>query len=298
MAYHVPVLLNESLKGLNIKSDGIYVDVTYGGGGHSRHILEQLGEKGKLIAFDRDKDAHEQAIDDDRILFVKANYRYISKYLKLNNILKIDGLLADLGVSSHQLDVPERGFSTRFEGALDMRMDTGNALSAFEVVNEYPKAKLSSVLYHYGEVINANRLTDEIIKARITSPIQTTNQLIQIADKCLMGKRNKYLAQVFQAIRIEVNEELESLKEMLLQTKDLLNQGGRLVVISYHSLEDRLVKNFMKFGNMEGEPVKDMMGREEKIFKIITKKPIEAGEQEVMVNKRSRSARLRIAEKL
>lgn len=298
MEYHVPVLLDACLNGLNIKEDGVYVDVTYGGGGHSKAILERLGKKGKLIAFDRDSEAHNQGIEDERIVFVKANYRYISKFLKLNGVIKIDGLLADLGVSSHQLDEAKRGFSFRFASDLDMRMDSDSPLSAYQVINDYPKVQLASVLFQYGEVINANRLADEIIKARVITPIRTTSQLIGIADKCMMGKRNKYLAQVFQAIRIEVNEELESLKEMLLQTKELLNTGGRLVVISYHSLEDRIVKNFMRYGNMLGEPIKDMMGREEKVFKVITKKPIEADEQELSENSRSRSARLRIAEKL
>jgi 16S rRNA (cytosine1402-N4)-methyltransferase len=298
MDYHVPVLLEACLNGLNIKEDGVYVDVTYGGGGHSKAILERLGKKGKLIAFDRDSEAHNQAIEDERIVFVKANYRYISKFLKLNGVTKIDGLLADLGVSSHQLDEAKRGFSFRFSSDLDMRMDSDSPLSAYQVINDYPKVQLASVLFQYGEVINANRLADEIIKAREIAPIKTTSQLIGIADKCLMGKRNKYLAQVFQAIRIEVNEELESLKEMLLQTKDLLSSGGRLVVISYHSLEDRMVKNFMRYGNMLGEPIKDMMGREDKVFKVITKKPIEAEEKELSENNRSRSARLRIAEKL
>lgn len=298
MEYHVPVLLDACLNGLNIKEDGVYVDVTYGGGGHSKAILERLGKKGKLIAFDRDSEAHNQGIEDERIVFVKANYRYISKFLKLNGVIKIDGLLADLGVSSHQLDEAKRGFSFRFASDLDMRMDSDSPLSAYQVINDYPKVQLASVLFQYGEVINANRLADEIIKARVITPIRTTSQLIGIADKCMMGKRNKYLAQVFQAIRIEVNEELESLKEMLLQTKELLNTGGRLVVISYHSLEDRIVKNFMRYGNMLGEPIKDMMGREEKVFKVITKKTIEADEQELSENSRSRSARLRIAEKL
>lgn len=298
MDYHVPVLLKESLDGLNIKEDGVYVDVTYGGGGHSKAILDKLGKKGKLIAFDRDKEAHNQGIDDSRLILVKANYRYITKFLKLNNIQNIDGILADLGVSSHQLDEAKRGFSFRFDADLDMRMDSDSSMSAFQVINEYPKVQLASVFFQYGEVINANRLADEIIKVREVSPITTSSQFISIADKCLMGKRNKYLAQVFQAIRIEVNEELESLKEMLLQTIGLLNEGGRLVVISYHSLEDRMVKNFMRYGNMLGEPVKDMMGREDKVFKVITKKPIEASAQELEVNNRSRSARLRIAEKL
>jgi 16S rRNA (cytosine1402-N4)-methyltransferase len=298
MEYHVPVLLEASLNGLNIKENGVYVDVTYGGGGHSKAILERLGKQGKLIAFDRDGEAHNQAIEDERIVFVKANYRYISKFLKLNGVTKIDGLLADLGVSSHQFDEAKRGFSFRFSSDLDMRMDSDSPLSAYQVINDYPKVQLASVLFQYGEVINANRLADEIIKAREIAPVKTTSQLIGIADKCLMGNRNKYLAQVFQAIRIEVNEELDSLKEMLVQTKDLLSSGGRLVVISYHSLEDRMVKNFMRYGNMLGEPIKDMMGREDKVFKVLTKKPIEADEQELSENSRSRSARLRIAEKL
>lgn len=300
--YHIPVMLNECMQGLNIKKDGVYVDVTFGGGGHSRAILDRL-ENGRLIAFDQDQDARENAEalkSDSRFLFIQANFSFLERYLKIYNIGAVDGILADLGVSSHQIDDPSRGFSTRFDGPLDMRMNTNDGeQSAWEVVNNYSAEALQSIFSRYGEVHNSRTLANAIFTSRHNAPINTVGELVAILKRFAPKYREyKYYAQVFQAIRIEVNRELEALENFLTQTPKLLKPGGRLVVMSYHSLEDRLVKNFMLKGNFKGEPEKDFYGRVIKPLQAITKKPIEADEEEVLRNPRARSAKLRIAEKI
>lgn len=300
--YHIPVMLNECMQGLNIKKDGVYVDVTFGGGGHSRAILDRL-ENGRLIAFDQDQDARENAEalkSDSRFLFIQANFSFLERYLKIYNIGAVDGILADLGVSSHQIDDPSRGFSTRFDGPLDMRMNTNDGeQSAWEVVNNYSAEALQSIFSRYGEVHNSRTLANAIFTTRHNAPINTVGELVAILKRFAPKYREyKYYAQVFQAIRIEVNRELEALENFLTQTPKLLKPGGRLVVMSYHSLEDRLVKNFMLKGNFKGEPEKDFYGRVIKPLQAITKKPIEADEEEVLRNPRARSAKLRIAEKI
>lgn len=300
--YHIPVMLNECMQGLNIKKDGVYVDVTFGGGGHSRAILDRL-ENGRLIAFDQDQDARENAEalkSDSRFLFIQANFSFLERYLKVYNIGAVDGILADLGVSSHQIDDPSRGFSTRFDGPLDMRMNTNDGeQSAWEVVNNYSAEVLQSIFSRYGEVHNSRTLANAIFTTRHNAPINTVGELVAILKRFAPKYREyKYYAQVFQAIRIEVNRELEALENFLTQTPKLLKPGGRLVVMSYHSLEDRLVKNFMLKGNFKGEPEKDFYGRVIKPLQAITKKPIEADEEEVLRNPRARSAKLRIAEKI
>lgn len=300
--YHIPVMLNECIQGLNIKKDGVYVDVTFGGGGHSRAILDRL-ENGRLIAFDQDQDARENAEalkSDSRFLFIQANFSFLERYLKVYNIGAVDGILADLGVSSHQIDDPSRGFSTRFDGPLDMRMNTNDGeQSAWEVVNNYSAEALQSIFSRYGEVHNSRTLANAIFTTRHNAPINTVGELVAILKRFAPKYREyKYYAQVFQAIRIEVNRELEALENFLTQTPKLLKPGGRLVVMSYHSLEDRLVKNFMLKGNFKGEPEKDFYGRVIKPLQAITKKPIEADEEEVLRNPRARSAKLRIAEKI
>jgi 16S rRNA (cytosine1402-N4)-methyltransferase len=298
MDYHLPVMLKECVEGLQINPDGIYVDVTFGGGGHSREILKHLNAKGKLIGLDRDQAALANAWDDNRLKVIKANYKNMKQFLRLEGITKVDGILADLGVSSHQLDQPERGFSFRFDEALDMRMDNAQSLSAHTVINQYDAKALQNVLGFYGEVRNAKTLANHIVQARQENEINTTGDLRKVIQPFIKGPENKYLAKVFQAIRIEVNGELEAIKAFLQQSMEILNTGGRLVVMSYHSLEDRLVKNFMKTGVFEGEPEKDIFGRYEHFLKMLTKKPVEASSFELKENPRSRSARLRIAEKL
>ena len=295
--YHHPVLLKEAVAGLNIKPSGIYVDVTFGGGGHSRDILDLL-EDGRLIAFDQDPDAAANVINDARFTLVPHNFRYLRKFLKLHKALPVDGILADLGVSSHQFDVAERGFSTRFEGELDMRMSQSGELSAWKVINEYNQNELQNIFSLYGEIINSKTLAQAIVAARKSATIKTTSDLKRVIASLVRGKEYQYQAQVFQAIRIEVNKEMESLKEMLEQSAEVLKTGGRLVVISYHSLEDRLVKNYMKRGSFEGELVKDFYGKQLKPFKTINSKPITPGEKEIKRNPRSRSAKMRIAEKI
>ncbi len=298
MEYHKPVLLLESVDGLNIRPGGIYVDATFGGGGHSQEILNRLGPNGKLIAFDQDKDALENLINDPRFLFIQQNFRFLKRFLRFHKITKVDGILADFGVSSHQFDVAERGFSTRFDANLDMRMDQSSSFSAFNVVNNYEEQQLKNVLSEYGEVRVASGMASKIIEARKTSPIKTGDQLKKVLGKFLPPhKENKILAQVYQAIRIEVNQELEALKEFLTQSLEVLKPGGRLSLISYHSLEDRLVKRFMRSGLFEGEPEKDMFGRVEVPFKTVGKFIIPS-EKEIKENSRARSAKLRIAEKL
>jgi len=277
MEYHNPVLLKETVDGLDIKPDGIYVDVTFGGGGHSREIMRRLGPNGKLFAFDQDTDALANAIDDERFTLINENFRYIKRFLRFYGVKQVDGILGDLGVSSHQFDVAERGFSTRFDAELDMRMNQKDAISAYNVVNEYEEADLRRIFADYGELTTAKGLAHAIILAREENPIKNTEQLKQVLNRFLPAhKSNKILAQIYQAIRIEVNQEMEVLKEFLEQSLEVLNPGGRLSVISYHSLEDRLVKRFMKNGLFEGEPEKDFFGRFEVRFKLIGKMIIHA----------------------
>lgn len=297
MEYHNPVLLKETVDGLNIRPDGIYVDVTFGGGGHSREIMSRLGENGKLFAFDQDLDALKNAIDDDRFMLINENFRFIKRFLRFHGIKQVDGILADLGVSSHQFDVAERGFSTRFEAELDMRMDQKGEISAYNVINEYDEQEIARVLFNYGELKNARAMATVIVAARQEAPIKNSEQLKLILARFLPGhKSNKILAQIYQAIRIEVNQEMDVLKEFLEQSLEILKPGGRLSVISYHSLEDRLVKRFVKNGMFEGEPERDFFGNFEVPFKTI-EKLIVPSEEEIAINNRARSAKLRVAEK-
>jgi len=296
--YHIPVLLNQSIEGLNIKPNGTYVDTTFGGGGHSKAILEKL-ENGRLIGFDQDGDAVANKPDDERFIFVNQNFRYLSNFLHLHNAFPVDGILADLGVSSHQIDVAERGFSSRFEGNLDMRMNQGQSLSAFDIINNYPTGELIRIFKNYGELKNSNHIAKTIVRERDIHAIKTTSALAKAVETCFpTNKRNKNLAMIFQALRIEINDELKALEELLTQSTETLRTGGRLVIIAYHSLEDRLVKNFMKTGNTSGELVKDFYGNSKSAFKMITRKPIVPDEPEIKINSRARSARLRIAEKI
>ncbi len=298
MDYHNAVLLHPTVDGLNIKPDGVYVDVTFGGGGHSREILNRLGPNGKLIAFDQDKDALENAIDDPRFVLVNENFRFLKRFLRFHGHKQVDGILADFGVSSHQFDVAERGFSTRFEAELDMRMDQGSAFSAYDVVNNYDEAQLASVLFQYGELRASKGMSRVICEARKITPIKTSDQLKEAIARFLPKHReHKILAQIYQAIRIEVNQELEVIKEFLNQSIEVLPPGGRLSVISYHSLEDRLVKRFMRNGMFDGEPEKDMFGRVEVPMKPIGKFIIPDA-AEIKENNRARSAKLRVAKKL
>lgn len=298
MEYHNPVLLHPTVDGLAIKSNGVYVDVTFGGGGHSRGILQRLGADGKLFAFDQDEDALANALPDDRFTLIHENFRYIKRFLRFHNIKSVDGILADLGVSSHQFDVAERGFSTRFDAELDMRMSKRTELSAYAIVNEYDLENLSRVFYDYGELKNAPALARAIVEAREYEAIKNTAQLKQVLGRFLPAhKSHKILAQIYQAIRIEVNQEMEVLKEFLTQALELLKPGGRLSVISYHSLEDRLVKRFMKNGLFEGEPERDFFGNFSVPFKTVGKL-IVPDQQEIKINNRARSAKLRIAEKI
>jgi 16S rRNA (cytosine1402-N4)-methyltransferase len=297
MKYHNPVLLNECIEGLNIKPTGIYVDVTFGGGGHSKLILKNL-KGGKLFAFDQDTNAHKNALSEDGFKLINANFRHLKNFLRMEGVRKIDGLLADLGVSSHQFDVAERGFSIRFDGDLDMRMNTNSSLSAKEVVNEYAQQDLANVLYKYGELRNSRAIARVIVEASKQEAIITTNQLIDVVGHMVPEKkRNQFLARIFQSIRIEVNDEMKALEEMLLDAVDMLNEGGRLVVLSYHSLEDRMVKNLMKKGKPEGELEKDFFGNPIKDLIEITRKVIVASKRQIEENTRARSAKLRIAEK-
>jgi len=297
MEYHNPVLLKETVDGLNIKPDGVYVDVTFGGGGHSREIISRLGPNGKLFAFDQDEDAQANAIDDPRFTLIPENFRFIKRYLRFYNIKEVDGILADLGVSSHQFDVAERGFSTRFDAMLDMRMSKKNDLDAFKVVNDYEEADLSRMFFDYGDLRNSKALASRIVEARKEKAITNTGELKQVLARFLPAhKSNKILAQIYQAIRIEVNHEMDVLKEFLEQSLEILKPGGRLSVIAYHSLEDRLVKRYVRNGMFEGEPERDMFGNFEVPFKII-EKLIVPTEEEIKINNRARSARLRVAEK-
>lgn len=296
--YHVPVLLKESIDGLDIKPEGVYVDVTFGGGGHSAEILSRLG-KGRLVAFDQDEDALSNKHNDDRLILVHHNFRYLKNFLKYNNILEIDGLLADLGVSSHEFDEAERGFSFRFEADLDMRMNRNSKLKASDILNTYEDTELYYIFKNYGEVINPGKLVKKILEYREIKPFVTTTDFREAIVSCMPGgKENKYLAKVYQALRIEVNAELEALQEMLLQALEVLKPGGRLSVITYHSLEDRLVKNFFKSGNFKGEVEQDFYGNFSTPFKLINRKVILPSDEEIEVNNRARSAKLRVAEKL
>ncbi|MBU3681951.1 MAG: 16S rRNA (cytosine(1402)-N(4))-methyltransferase RsmH [Flavobacterium sp.] len=298
MEYHNPVLLHPTVDGLAIKPAGVYVDVTFGGGGHSKEVLSRLGTAGKLFAFDQDEDALANALPDERFTLIHENFRYIKRFLRFHNIKSVDGILADLGVSSHQFDVAERGFSTRFDAELDMRMSKRTELSAFRVVNEYDADNLTRVFYDYGELKNASALARTIIDAREFEVIKNTAQLKEVLSRFLPAhKSHKILAQIYQAIRIEVNQEMEVLKEFLTQSLEILKPGGRLSVISYHSLEDRLVKRFMKNGLFEGEPERDFFGNFSVPFKVIGKL-IVPDQQEIKINNRARSAKLRVAEKV
>lgn len=296
--YHIPVLLKESVDAMNIQPQGTYVDVTFGGGGHSREILSRLGDKGRLLGFDQDEDAEGNIVDDSRFVFVRSNFRYLHNFLRYHDIEKVDAILADLGVSSHHFDDSERGFSFRFDGQLDMRMNKRAGITAAQVVNTYDEERLADIFYLYGELKNSRRLASVIVKARNTQQITTIGEFLEIV-KPLFGRERekKELAKVFQALRIEVNQEMEALKEMLLAATEALKPGGRLVVITYHSLEDRMVKNIMKTGNIEGKTTQDFFGNVLTPFRLVNNKVIVPEEEEIARNPRSRSAKLRIAEK-
>ena len=299
VCYHIPVMLNECMEGLAIKPDGVYVDVTFGGGGHSREILSRLGKKGTLYGFDQDADAENNIPEDDRFVFVRSNFRYLSNFMRFHGETEIDGLLADLGVSSHHFDDKDRGFSFRFQGMLDMRMNTRAGKTAADILNTYTEEALSTLFYLYGELKNSRKLVSVIVKARETKPLETTDEFLALITPYIgKDKEKKMLAQVFQALRIEVNDEMRALREMLQQAMRLLKPGGRLVVMTYHSLEDRLVKNFFKSGNFEGTISQDFFGNIQSPFRLINNKVITPSSEEVEVNPRSRSAKLRIAEKL
>ena len=296
--YHVPVLLSESIEALAIKPDGIYVDCTFGGGGHSRAILKRLNENGKLIAFDQDDDARKNLMNDDRVLFIPQNFRHLQRFLRLHKVTKVDGILADLGVSSHQFDEAGRGFSTRFDAPLDMRMDRRQTTTAADVIKNFTGLQLHKMLEQYGEVTNAKTLARIIVQQRAITSLKTINEFKQAVQSAVKGNPQKYFAQVFQALRIEVNDELGSLKELLQQTPYLLKPGGRVVIITFHSLEDRIVKNFFKAVTFSGTKADDMYGvKPPNPFTIISKKPILPGVTETQQNKRARSARLRVAER-
>jgi len=296
--YHKPALLEESIEGLNIKDSGIYVDATFGGGGHANVILERL-KIGKLYVFDQDLDALKNSTENKNLNTIHANFRHMKEELNAKGITKVDGILADLGISSHQIDTPGRGFSTRFDSPLDMRMNTTETQTAADIVNSYTVSKLTLIFSEYGEIANAHRLAHAIVKAREEKTIHTTGELIEAIKSCTPTLHpNKYLAKVFQALRLELNQEMDALKDLLEQSADLLNVGGRLAIISYHSLEDRMVKHYMRAGNFEGIPQKNMYGHDIRPFNPITRKPIIPSEKEIEDNNRARSAKLRIAEKI
>jgi len=296
--YHVPVLLNEAIEGLRIEPSGVYVDCTFGAGGHSRAILKKLNASGRLIVFDQDEDARKNIPADERIIFVPQNFRHLQRFLKLHKYNQVDGVLADLGVSSHQFDEAERGFSTRFNANLDMRMDKRQEATAGDVLMKYTELQLQKIFEKYGEVTNAKTLAKTIVNHRITAEIKTISQFRQAVQQVVKGNPNKYFAQVFQALRIEVNDEMGALKEMLSQATGVLRSGGRMVVISFHSLEDRIVKNFFKDGGIEESKVDELYGTKvQSPFIVLTKKPVIATREELQKNPRSRSAKLRIAEK-
>ena len=296
--YHIPVLLNESIEGMNLHPDGIYVDVTFGGGGHSKEILRQGDESIRLFSFDQDEDAERNIVNDERFTFVRSNFRYLYNFLRYHGVEQVDAVLADLGVSSHHLDEAERGFSFRFDGQLDMRMNKRAGMTAAEVVNTYPEERLADIFYLYGELKNSRKLASAIVKARANKQIVTIGDFLEIVKPMFGREREKKeLAKVFQALRIEVNQEMEALKEMLQAATEALKPGGRLVIITYHSLEDRIVKNMMKTGNIEGRVEQDFYGRVQTPYRLVNSKVIVATEEEVNRNPRSRSAKLRIAEK-
>lgn len=297
MAYHNPVLLKDSVDVLVGDVNGVYVDCTFGGGGHSREIMSRLGESGRLISFDQDQDAKANALDDERFTLVMQNFRFLKNNLRYLGYKKINGVLADLGVSSHQFDSPERGFSIRFDGNLDMRMNQSAELTAATIINEYDENRLADVFYYYGELKNARKLAREVVAARRQAPIETVEQLKKIFSYIPKNKETKFLAQLFQSLRIEVNDEMAALRELLVQAGEVLETGGKLVVISYHSLEDRLVKRYMKTGLFEGEPERDVYGNWEAPFKPIQSKVIVPTEQEIAENPRARSAKMRVAVK-
>lgn len=296
--YHVPVLLQESICGLNLQDGGIYVDVTFGGGGHSREILRRMGKESRLFSFDQDEDAERNIVDDSRFTFVRSNFRYLRNFLRYYGVEEVDGILADLGVSSHHFDDSERGFSFRFDGKLDMRMNRRAGMTAADVVNTYDEERLADVFYLYGELKNSRKLANVLVKARARKPFDTIGDFLEVV-KPLYGRERekKELAKVFQALRIEVNEEMQALKEMLYAATEALKPGGRLVVITYHSLEDRMVKNLMKTGNIEGKADQDFYGNVKTPFRLINNKVIVPDNEEILRNPRSRSAKLRIAEK-
>jgi len=295
--YHKPALLDESIEGLNIKDGGIYVDATFGGGGHANALLEKI-KNGKLFAFDQDTDALKNSKENKNLYTIHANFRYMKEELNAKGITKVDGILADLGVSSHQIDTPGRGFSIRFDSPLDMRMNTSETQTAADIVNSYTVSKLTLIFSEFGEIANAHRLAHAIVKAREEKTIHTTGELIEAIKDCTPTQYpNKYLAKVFQALRLELNQEMDALKDLLKQSAELLNEDGRLAIISYHSLEDRLVKNYMRAGNFEGIPQKNMYGHDMRPFKPVTRKPIIPSEKEIELNNRARSAKLRIAER-
>ena len=297
--YHIPVLLNESIEGMNLHPDGIYVDVTFGGGGHSKEILRQGDESIRLFSFDQDEDAERNIVNDERFTFVRSNFRYLYNFLRYHGVEQVDAVLADLGVSSHHLDEAERGFSFRFDGQLDMRMNKRAGMTAAEVVNTYPEERLADIFYLYGELKNSRKLASAIVKARANKQIVTIGDFLEIVKPMFGREREKKeLAKVFPALRIEVNQEMEALKEMLLAATEALKPGGRLVIITYHSLEDRIVKNMMKTGNIEGRVEQDFYGRVQTPYRLVNSKVIVATEEEVNRNPRSRSAKLRIAEKI
>ena len=297
--YHNPVLLHESVKGLKIIPDGTYVDVTYGGGGHSKVILQKLGPKGRLIAFDQDRDAHKNKIDDNRLKLIESNFKYLNNHLNYLQISQVDGLLADFGISSYQIDTKTRGFSIRFDSKLDMRMDQSQKMDAQFIINKYDREKLENIFQNYGELRNYRRIVDLIVSERKNNKINTSGDLKRILEPLsISSEENKFLAKVFQAIRIEVNDEINIIKSLLVQSSRILKKGGRLVCISYHSLEDRLVKNLMKKGDFSGKIEKDFFGNPIKKLKEINRKVIMPSESEIQENPRSRSAKLRIAEKI
>jgi 16S rRNA (cytosine1402-N4)-methyltransferase len=296
--YHVPVMLHEVIQGLQIKPDGVYVDCTFGGGGHSKEVLSQLNEQGKLLAFDQDKDAKQNMPDDDRLIFIPHNFRHLQRFLRLHKIAKVNGVLADLGVSSYQVNQPERGFSYRFNSSLDMRMDQRQSVTASEIITRYPQEKLHKIFEQYGEVTNAKTLAKTIVEVRNTTSLHSINEFKNAILPIVKGNPNKYFAQVFQALRIELNDELGSLKEMLMQLPGVLQAGGRVAIITFHSLEDRIVKNFFKHGSLEEKEVDEVYGtRSKNEFTVITKKPMLPTDEELKNNPRARSAKLRIAEK-
>lgn len=297
MKYHVPVLLKKSIDALDVKSDGVYADLTFGGGGHSAEILRRLGDDGRLMVFDQDADALQNLPDDHRVVPVHANFRYLRQFMRYHGLQGFDGILADLGISSWQIDKKERGFSFRFDADLDMRMNEQAPMTAADILNDYPKDKLTTILRTYGELKNARSVADKIFTARNEKPLRTTGQLTEVLTPLAKkGAEHKFFAKVFQALRIEVNQEMEALKEMLAQTVECLKPGGKLVILSYHSLEDRLVKNFFRAGNIEGNIEKDFYGNQISPFAQVSRKPVQADEEDISHNPRARSVKMRIAE--